>query len=230
MVTSRDQNAGQNGYIQRGKKSSETVEQFKHLGTTLTNQNSIHEEIKSRFKLGNAYYHSVQNLSSSSLLSKNVKIKIYRTIILPVVLYGCKSRSLTLRVECRLRVFENKVLRRICGPKRDEVTGEWRRMHNKELYPLYSSPNIIWVIKSTRLRWEGHVACMGERRGAYRALVGKPEGRRPLGRPRHRRRWEDNTEMDLREVGWGSVDWIDLTQDRDRWRALVYTVMNLQVP
>jgi hypothetical protein len=100
-----------------------------------------------------------------------------------------------LRQECRLRVFKNKVLRRIFGPKRDEVTGEWRRLHNKELYTLYSSPNIIQVIKSRRLRLAGHVACMGERRGAYRALVGKPEGRRPLGRPR--RRWADNIKMDL---------------------------------
>jgi hypothetical protein len=107
-----------------------------------------------------------------------------------------------LREECRLRVFENKVLRRIFGPKRDEVTGEWRRLHDKELYALYS-PNIIRVIKSRRLRWAGHVARMGERRGAYKALVGKPEGSRPLERPR--RRWEDNIKMDLREVGWGGA-------------------------
>jgi hypothetical protein len=165
---------------------------------------------------------------SSSLLSKSVKIKIYGTIILPVVLYGCESWSFTLREECRLRVFENKVLRRIFGLKRDEVTGEWRRLHNKELYALYSSPNIIRVIKSRRMRWARHVARMGERRGAYRALVGKPEGRRPLGRPRHR--WEDNIKTDLREVGWEGIDWIDLAQDRDRWLALVYTVMNLWVP
>jgi hypothetical protein len=180
------------------------VEQFKYLGTTLTNQNSIHAEIKSRLKSGNACYHSVQNLLSSSLLSKNVKIKIYRTIMLPVVLNGCESWSLTLREECRLRVFENRVLRRILGPKRDEVKGEWRRLHNKELYALYSSPNIIRVIKSRTLRLAGHVARMGERRGAYRALVGKPEGRRPLRTPRHR--WEDNIKMDLREVRWGGVD------------------------
>jgi hypothetical protein len=134
-------------------------------------------------------------ISSSSLLSKNVKITIYRTIILPVVLYGCESRSLTLREECRLRVFENEVLRRKFGPKRDEVTGEWRRLLNKELYALYSSPNIIRVMKSRRLTWAGQVARMGERRGAYRALVGKPEGQRPLGRPGHR--WEDNIKMDL---------------------------------
>jgi hypothetical protein len=125
---------------------------------------------------------------SSSLLSKNGNIKIYRTIILPGVLYGCESWSLTLRV------FENKVLKRICGPKKVEVTGEWRRLHNKELYALYSS-NIIWVIKSKKLRWTGHVARMGETRGAYRALVGKPEERRSLRRPR--RRWEDNIKIDL---------------------------------
>jgi hypothetical protein len=135
------------------------------------------------------------------MLSKNVKIKIYRTIILPVVLYGCESWSHTLKEESRLSVFENKVLRRIFGPKRDEVTREWRRLHNSELYALYSSPNIIRVIKSRRLRWAGHVARMRETRDAYRALVGKPEGRRPLGRPR--RRWEDNIKMNLQEVGWG---------------------------
>jgi hypothetical protein len=99
-------------------------------------------------------------------------------------------------------MFENRVLRRIFGPKRDEVTEEWRRLHNKELYALYSSPNIIWVIKSRRLRWAGHVARMGERRGAYTALMGRPEGRKPLGGPR--RRWEDNIKMDLRDVVWGA--------------------------
>ena len=130
------------------------------MGTTLTDQNSIHEEIKSRLKSGNACYHSVQNLLSSSLLSKNVEIKIYRTIILSVVVYGCKTWSLTLREECRLRVFENRVVRRIFGPKRDEETGEWRRLHNEELYTLYCLPNIR-VMKSTKLRWVGHVASMG---------------------------------------------------------------------
>jgi hypothetical protein len=165
----------------------------------------------------------MKNLLSSSLLSKNVKIKIYRTIILPVVLCSYETWSFTLREECRLRVFENRVLRRIFAPNRDEVTGEWRRLHNKELYALYSSPNIIRVNKSRKLTLAGHVARMGERRGAYRALVGKPEGRRPLGRPRRRLKW-------IFERLGGGMDWIDLAQDRDRWRALVYTVMNLVVP
>jgi hypothetical protein len=137
----------------------------------------------------------MQNRLSSSFLSKNVKTKIYRTIILPVVLYGCETWSLILREECRPRAFENRVLR-ISGPKRDKEIGQWKRLHNKDLCALNSSPNIIQVIKSRRLRRAGHVARMGERRSAYRASVGKPEGRRPLGRPR--RRWEDNIKMDLR--------------------------------
>jgi hypothetical protein len=127
-----------------------------------------------------------------------------------------------------VRVFENRVLRRIFGPKWDEVTGERRSIHNKELYTLYSSPNIIRVIKSRRLRWAKHVASMGERRGAHRVLVGKPEGRRPLGRWRHR--WEGNIKMNLQEVRCGGTDWIDLAQDRDRWLSLVNAVMNLWVP
>ncbi|KAJ4430978.1 hypothetical protein ANN_19571 [Periplaneta americana] len=128
----------------------------------------------------------------------------------------------------RLRVFENKVLRKIFGAKRDEVTGEWRKLHNTELHILYSSPGIIRNIKSRRLRWVGHVARMGESRNAYRVLVGRPEGKRPLGRPR--RRWEDNIKMDLREVRYDDREWINLAQDRDQWRAHVRAAMNLRVP
>jgi hypothetical protein len=137
MVMSGDQNAGQNHNINIDNKSFERLEQFKYFGTAVTNLNSIQDEIKSRLKLGSACYHSMQHLVSYSLLSKNTKIKIYRTIILPVVLYGCQTWSLTLREEHRLRVFENRVLRGIFGPKRDEVTGEWRRLHNEELNDLY---------------------------------------------------------------------------------------------
>ena len=124
-------------------------------------------------------------------------------------------------------MFENMVLRIIFGPRRDEVTGEWRRLHNEELNDLYSSPNIVWVIKSRRMRWAGHVARMGKE-GVYVVLVGKPEGKRPLGRPR--RRWVDNIRMDLQEVGCGYMDWTGLPQDRERWRTLVSTVMKFRVP
>jgi len=161
------------------------------------------------------------------MVSKNLKIKIYRTITLPVVLYGCETWSLTLREERRLGVFENRVLRRVFGSMRDEVTGEWRKLHNEELRDLYSLTNIVRVVKSRRMRWAGHVARMGEARGVHRFLMGKPEGKRPLGRPR--RRWEDNIKMDLREVGGGG-DWMELAQDGDRCRALVNTMMNLRVP
>ena len=125
-------------------------------------------------------------------------------------------------------MFENRVLRRVFGPKRNEVTVEWRKLHNEELSNWYSLPNIVRVVKSRRMRWAGHVARVGEGRGVHRVLVRKPEGKRPLGRPR--RRWEDNIKMDLQEVGGACGDWMELAQDRDSWRALVGTVMNLRVP
>ena len=128
-----------------------------------------------------------------------------------------------MREERKLRV-----LRSIFGHRGDEVTGEWRRLNNEELNDLYSSPIIVRVIKSRRMRWVGHVARMGEVMGVYRVLVGKPEERRPLGRPR--RRWVDNIRMDLQDVGCRYVDWIGLAQDRDRWRTLVNAVKNLRVP
>ena len=120
------------------------------------------------------------------------------------------------------------MLRRIFGPKRDGVIEEWRKLHNEELNDLYSSPNIVRVIKSRRMIWVGHVTHMEEGRGVHKVLVGKPEGKRPLGRPRHRR--EDNIKVDLEKVGRGCGDWIELAQYRDRWRALVSTVMNFRVP
>jgi hypothetical protein len=132
-----------------------------------------------------------------------------------------------LREEYGLSFFENRVLRRIFGPKRDE-DGSWRKLHNDELHSLYSSPNIVRVIKSRRMRWVGHVAHVGEGRDIHRVLVGVPEGQRPLGRPR--RRWEDNIKMDLGEIGIDGANWIRLAQDRFRWLTFVNTVMNLGVP
>jgi hypothetical protein len=125
-------------------------------------------------------------------------------------------------------VFENRVLRRIFGPKRDEVTGDWRRLHIEELNDLYSSPNIVRVIKLRRMRWTGHVARGGESRIGYRGWGGEPERKRPLESPKHK--WEDNIKMDPQEVGFEGMDWIDVAQDRDRWRALLNALMNLRVP
>jgi len=150
----------------------ERLEDIKYLGTNLINQNSFAEEIKSRLRSGSACYHSVQNLLSSRWLTKNLKINIYRNIILPVVLYGCQIWSLTLRKERKLRLFENMVLRRIFGPRRNEVTGERRRLHNEELNDLYCSPNIVRVIKSRRMRWVRHMARMGEERGCIGSCWG----------------------------------------------------------
>jgi hypothetical protein len=140
---------------------------------------------------------------SSRLLSRNVKVKIYKTIILPDVLYVCETWLLTLREDQRLRVFENRVLRRIYGPQRDEVTGEWRKLYIEELHTLYSSPNIIRQIKSRRMRCVGHMTCMGENRKVYKVLLGRPKGKRPLRRVRCK--WEDGIRMILGEIGWGGM-------------------------
>jgi hypothetical protein len=166
-------------------------------------------------------------LLSCHLQSKNVKVKIHKTIILPAVLYGCETWSLTLKKEHRLRVFENRVLRRIFGTKRDEVMEEWRKLHNAELYYLNSSPDIIRQIKSRKMRWVRHVARMRKGRKVYRILVGKPKRKRPHGRLKHE--WEDGIRMDLRKIGQGGVEWIHPVEDRDWWWALVNVVMNLLV-
>jgi hypothetical protein len=143
-------------------------------------------------------------------------------------LYGCETWSLTLREERGLRVLENRVLSRVFGPKRGGVIGQWRKLHNEELNKLYSLPNVVRVVKSRRMRWAGHVTRLVEERGVHRVLVGKSEGKRPLGRPR--RRWEDNIKMAVQEVGGGRGDWMELATDRDGWRTLVSTVKNLRVP
>jgi hypothetical protein len=143
-------------------------------------------------------------------------------MILPVVLYGCETWSLTFKEERRIKVLKNRVLRSICGPKSDEVTGEWRKLRNEELYDVYSSHNIVRIIR-WRMRWAGHVARLGERRGLYRDLMEQLEGKRLLGRPRLR--WENNIKMDLQALECGNMDWIALAQVRDRLRALATEVM-----
>jgi len=228
MVTSRCQNKGRSHIVKIGSNSIERKEEFKYLGTILKKQNSTKEEVKSRVKWGNACYHSVKNISSSSLLSNNLKIKIYRNIILRVVLHGCEIWSPTLKDERRLKLFQNWELKRIFDPKRDEVAGEWKTQHHEKLNDLYPSSNIARVIKSRRMRWPWHVARMGDRRGAYSVLVGKHEEKFPFGWPRSK--WEANIKMDLQEVRSMGTDWIELAQDTDSWRALVNAVMNFRVP
>jgi cell division protein FtsL len=166
-------------------------------------------------------------LLKQDTLEENKTLFLLLIIILPVVLCVCVTWSLTWREERTLREFENRMLRRIFGPKRDEVTGEWRELHYEEFNDLYWSSNIVQMIKS-RTRLAEHVDSKGERRNLYRVLVRKPDGKRPLGRPR--RKWEDNIKMDLHEVWCVGMDWIDLAQDRDSWRALVNEVMNHRVP
>ncbi|KAJ4428541.1 hypothetical protein ANN_24585 [Periplaneta americana] len=209
MIMSRDQNVVRNRNIKIGDLTFEEVEKFIYLGVIVTNINDTREEIKRRINMVNACYYLVEKLLSSSLLSKNLKVRIYKTVILPVVLYGCETWTLTLREEQRLRVFENKVLRKIFGAKRDEVTGEWRT----ELHVLFSSPDIIRNIKSRRLRWAGHVARMGKSRNAYKVLVGRPEGKRPL--MSKRKSWHKNKMMvAINAVNNDEVDkWLDAHQN-----------------
>jgi hypothetical protein len=209
MLMSCSQKKADKHSIKIADRSSEDEAKFEYLRTTLTHKNCMHEEIKSRLNSGNGSYCLVQSLLSSCLLPRNLGVTIYKTIILSFVLYGCEPWSLTLREEHRLRVFDNRVLKRKFGRKRDEVTGDWRKLHSGELNDLYSSPNIIRQVNSRRMRWAGNVAHMGEWRNAYRVAVGKPEGKIPLRRLRHR--WEDGVKMDLREIGWGRWGWIGST-------------------
>jgi hypothetical protein len=156
MLLSHRQNAGKNHKIEVANRSFENVAHFRHLGTMVTDQNLIEEKIKRILNSGNACYHSIRNLLSCRLLSKNVKIRTFKTIILRMVLCGCETWSPTLREEHRLRAFENRVLGRISGLKRDEVIGGWRKLQNEELHNLYSSSSIIRMIKSRRMRWAGY--------------------------------------------------------------------------
>jgi hypothetical protein len=210
MLVSRCQKVGQRQSIKLANVSFKDEAKFKYMGTTLTDQNCIQEEINSRLNSGNACYHSVQSLLSSRLLSRNIKVKVNKTIILPFVLYVCETWSLTLREEHRLRVFENRVLRRIFGPKSDEVTGEWRKLHSEELHNFYSFPDIIRQAKSKQTRWAGHVARKGEERKLYKVLGGKARRKRPLRRPIVDGKM--GSEWILGRLAWGCV--LDSTGSR----------------
>ena len=193
----------------------------------IENQECIYEEIKCRFKAGNSFYYTVQTVFYSRFLSKNLKIKIIKTIIFLVVLYGCETLSLRLNKGCKTRVFENLTMRRIFWPKRNE-NREWRRLHNEELLSSYRSASIVRVIKFRRLRWVAHVARMDEGQRSFKILTDKPTWKRPLGGPRCR--WEDNIRMDLNEIATNTRNWVDSAQDRDYYRAFVNAVLNLRVP
>jgi hypothetical protein len=184
----------------------------------------MHKEIKNRLNSANACYHSVQSLLSSRLLSRNLTVKNIKTIILPVVLYGCETWSLTLREEHRLSVFKNRVLRRIFGPKRNEVMGEWTKLHNGELHNLYSSPDIIRQIKSRRMRWAGHVACMAEGEICTGFWWQTPKEKDHLKDQGIAGRM--GSKWTLGRLVGGGVEWIHLAQDRDHWQALVNVVIN----
>ncbi|KDR15570.1 Putative uncharacterized transposon-derived protein F52C9.6 [Zootermopsis nevadensis] len=225
------------GVSKWGQLTGQTRVLTSSLVTPLINETQLHTAFSMLYftsvitllvETSRSYHHYLDTLHSEPsllleiteifLLLVNLKIKVCKTIILPVVLYGFETWSLTEREEHRLQVSENSVLRRIFGPKRED-DGAWRKLHNDELKNLYSSPSIVRVIKSRRMRWAGHVAHMDGTRGVHRVLVGKPEGKRPLVRPR--RRLEDNVRWDLWEIG--------VEGDRVQWRALVNSVMNLRV-
>jgi hypothetical protein len=226
MLLSCHQNAGQNLDIKTGNRCFENVAMFKYFGTTITNENPIQEEIKRRLNSLNAWYHSVQNFC---LLVCCLKTKIlHYTKILPAVLCGFETWSLTLKEEHTLREIEKMMLRRIFGPKKNEVTGSWGKLHNEELHNLHSSPSVIRMVKSRRMILAGHVARLGEKRNAYRILVGNPEGKKPLGRPRLR--CVGNIKQDLREIKWDGVDCFDPAQNRNKWRSVLNIVMILPVP
>ncbi|PSN30365.1 hypothetical protein C0J52_25956 [Blattella germanica] len=203
MVTRRNASCNANGQLMTNEGNFEEVAEFKYLGALITNSNEIQKQIKHRLNSGNACYYASQRLLSSQLLSKNIKLKIYKTVILPVILYGCETWTLTLREKKRLRLIENK------------------------LKDIYGKPDIIRKIKSHRLRWAGDVAQMGDERVVRRILEGKPEGKRPVGRSIMK--WENNINQDLTEVDYTEDDWKTLAQDRDVWRAYVRTAMNLRV-
>ena len=217
------------GNIGCGDMVLEAVESFKYLGSTVTSQNRVEEEVRIRVASGARSSWALAKTLKSSILSRKTKVQIYTTIIRPIVTYGTETLRLTKELERRLEVFENGILRQICGPVFDPEMGTWRRRHNVELRNLTGLPPITSIIRSQRLRWAGHLARMPEDRTAKRVIGGRPEGTRPLGRPRMR--WLDNVRSDVRQLGLEDAgDWWEMAQDRVGWQHLVKAAMDHRGP
>jgi hypothetical protein len=199
-----------------GETTYKGVEKFKYLGCTVTDTNTREEEINIRTQNALRCAAALHKALVSKLLSRNTKIRIYKTVIRPILMYGCEIWALTLKEENRLLVTERRILRKILGPAKKE-DGGWRMRKNREIEEMVNEPNIIGETKAARLRWLGHITRMGEDRAVKRAYVGRPNGRRPVGRPRYR--WRDEVEKDLRELR--APDWLETAQERERWRSLV---------
>lgn len=192
------------------------VDKFKYLGCTITDTNRREDEIDIRIVNALRCTAALHKVLVSKLLSRSTKIRIYKTVIRPILMYGCETWTLTLKEENKLLVAERKILRKILGPTIGE-DGEWRQRYNREIENIVSEPNIIGEIKSSRLRWLGHVERMGEDRAVRKAYLGQPSGRRPVGRPRYR--WKDEVAKDLKELEVS--DWSELAQNREDWRTLM---------
>ena len=211
-----------------GGSQLEAVSSFKYLGSTITSRNLIQEEVRLRIAAGTRCSWALDTAFRSRILSRATKTQIYTTIIRPVVLYGCETWALTKQLENKLEIFQRSILRRIWGPVWDGEAGEWRRRHNHELIALSGLPPISNVIRSQRLRYAGHIARMEERRLTRRAMLGKPVGTRPRGRPR--KRWLDNVVEDLGILEINPNEWMGLAEDRTFWRRTVKAAMDQPGP
>lgn len=224
MVIARDGKDKNSGHIQIDDMKIKRTETYKYLGTNFNCSNIIREEIKSRVHSGNKVYYALQHLLKSNDLSRNIKITIYKTLIRPIVLYGSETWSTTKKDEALLQTFENRILRRIFGPIKDAISGEWRIRSNIEIHTLFNSPLITGIMRANRLQWLGHVERMADNRETKTAYTKMLNGRRPRGRPR--RRWRDNVQADLQTLK--VTNWKDKVKNRDEWRHVISAAKNLK--